>query len=250
MKHNRIMVLLSIIFIFIFSTQIVGASKEIIVEYPFYLRARIHDSHTASVQFEIAEENNQRTCQMYKFTIRHNNEHPHSMPEQNLTFWRNSIELKHLAAGDYNVCAIICSEQLRSAKHHYEHYIKKNRTMPIIACVHFHAFRPHLLVLTLYVLVLIFLIISQIIYSLRKRQFKARIRMALIEIENSLQKWRSAQTSSTSTDHIQSYSILQSLINLPALPTEHLVSLQLPSNNDEPNPVIFHLDNPTEETAL
>ncbi len=229
----------------------VGASKEIIVESPFYLRARIHDSQTTSVQFEIAGENNQRTCQMYKFTIRRNHEYPYSMPEQNLTFWRNSLELKHLPAGHYKVCAIICSEQLRQAKYHYQQYMKKNRTRPIKACVNFHVFRPHLLVLTLYILVAIFLTISQIIYSLRKRKFQARIKMALIEVENSLQKWRATQTSSASTDHIQSYSILQSLVTLPTSLIENSTPSQPQSNNDEQHPVIFHLEIPNEhQTSL
>jgi hypothetical protein len=197
---------LFIIFVFIFPIQIIGASPEIIVEKPFYLRARILDFQTVNVLFEIAEENNQRTCQMYKFTIRRNQEKSYSMPEQNLTCWSNSLELKHLPSGDYRVCASICSERLRQRKYHY---MKKNRTIPIIACVNFHAYRPHLLVLTLYFLVFILLTISHIIFSLRKRQFQARIRMALTEVENSLQKWRSTQTS---TDHIGSYSILQSLV--------------------------------------
>jgi hypothetical protein len=236
------MVLLFIICIFILPSPIEGFSKEVIVENPFYLRARILDFQTANVLFEIAEINAHRTCQMYKFTIRRNNEHPYSMPELNLTFWRNSLELKHLAAGHYKVCAIICSENLRQPEYHYQ-YKKKNHTIPITACVQFDAFRPHLLVLTLYILVFIFLTISQIIYSLRKRQFQARIKAALIEVENTLQKWRS--NTETSIDQTQSYSILQSIVSLPASPIDHLTSPQLQSNDDEQHTPIFHLDHLT-----
>jgi hypothetical protein len=238
-QNDRIMVLLFIVFIFIFPAQIKGVNKEIIVESPFYLRARIHDTQTASVLFEIALENNQRTCQMYKFTIRRNSEYPYSMSEQNLTFWRNSLELKHLAVGHYKVCAIICSEHLRSPKFHYEFNEKRNRTTPITACVQFDAFRPHLLVLTLYILVFIFLTISQVMFSLRKRQVQARIKMALIELENTVQKWRT--NTETSGDHMQSYTILQSLITLPASPVEHSSS-QPHLIEDEQHPIIFHLD--------
>jgi hypothetical protein len=242
-QTNGMMVVLFLVFIFPLSNIMVQASKEIIVEKPFYLRARMHDSQTATVEFEIAGENNQRTCQMYKFTIRRNNEYPYSMPEQNLTFWSNSLELKHLAAGDYNVCAIICSERLRQTKSHYQLYVKNNHTTPIIACVSFHAFRTHLLILTLYILVFIFLTISQIIFSLRKRQFQARIKMALIEVENSLQKWRTAQAT---TDHTQSYTILQSLLTLPGTPIEHSVASLPQINDDEHHPVVFHLEIPNE----
>ena len=241
-----IMVLLFIICIFINPAQIEGFSKEVIVEKPFYLRARILDSQTANVIFEIAELSAQRTCQMYKFTIRRNNEHPYSMPEVNLTFWRASLELKHLAAGSYKVCAIICSEKLRQPKYYYQYQLyKKNHSIPITACVHFDAYRPHLLILTLYVLVFIFLTISQIIFSLRKRQIQARIKAALIEVENSLQKWRS--NTETSIDQIQSYTILQSIVSLPASPTDHLTSPPLQPNDDEQHPPIFHLDHSTEQ---
>ena len=238
------------VMLLILLVQIVGASKEILVENPFYLRARIHDSHSAHVQFEIAGETNQRLCQMYKFTIRRNRELAYSMEEQNLTYWRNSLELKDLAAGNYRVCAIICSEHLRKENYHYEKYLKKNRSTPVTACVNFQAFRPHLLILTLYILVLIFLVGSHVVYSLRKRQFQARMKMALTEVENALQKWRSNPTPSASIELNASSTILQSLVALPTSPIEHAV-LQIPSSeqtttDEHPSPIIFHLDNTNE----
>jgi hypothetical protein len=246
-QNNRKMVLLFMVLVFTFLTQMVKASKEILVESPFYLRARIHDSHTASVLFEIARENNQRTCQMYKFTIHRNEELPYSMPEQNLTYWRNSLELQHLPAGKYRVCVIICSEHLRQAKLHYKNYGKKNRTIPVKACVEFQAFRSHFLVLTLYILVIIFLVFSHIVYSLRKRQFQARMKLALIEIENTVQKWRSNPQTNTSSEHIQSTTILQSVIILPTSPVEYSVPAPpVQSNNDEHHPIIFHLESTNE----
>ena len=66
------------------SIRMIGAIKETIIESPFYLRARIQDSQTASVQFRIARGSDQRTCQRYKFTICRNHEYPYSMPEQNI----------------------------------------------------------------------------------------------------------------------------------------------------------------------
>jgi hypothetical protein len=239
------MFLLVVVYLFVLSNQMVGAIPEIIVETPFYLRARMQDFQSASIQFEIDLSSGQRTCQMYKFTIRRNQEYPYSMPEQNLTFWRNSLELKHLAAGRYRICAIICSEQLR------EDNKKNNRTTPITTCLIFDAFRPHFLILTLYFLVVTLLIFSQIIFSLRKRKFKARIKMALIEVENTLQKWRSAQTQSEITDHTQSYSILQSLVTLPASPTEHSMPPLIHTTDDKQptsssHPIIFHLELPSE----
>ncbi|CAF1197493.1 unnamed protein product [Adineta ricciae] len=226
--------------------QIGGAIKEIIVQEPFYLRARIQDSRTASVLFEIARENDQRTCKMYQYTVRRNREYPHSMPEQNLTFWRNSLELKHLDAGDYRVCAIICSEHLRQNNTLLlQQY--KNRSLPISACINFRAYRSHFLILTLYILVFIILAFSQIIFSLRKRKFKARIKSALVEVENALQKWRNAQTPSTSVDHNQSYTILQSLVTLPASPIDHSKAPPVTlTTSDEPrpsHPIIFHIEN-------
>ena len=215
------MVLLSIILMFTFFVQTLGTSKEIIVEYPFYLRARMHDSHTANVLFQIARKSGQRTCQMYKFTIRRNHQEPYSMPEQNLTFWRNSLELQHLDAGHYRVCAIICSEQLLGSQHHDAEYEKKNRTKPTTACVYFHASRTHGLILTLYILVFLFLVILHIIYSLRKRQFQARVKKALFEFENYLQKRHTTQASSISTDPIESIGILRSFVTLPASLAEY-----------------------------
>ncbi|UJR37372.1 hypothetical protein I4U23_030080 [Adineta vaga] len=226
---------------------VIGVDKEIIVESPFYLRARILDSHTVNVQFEIGRENEQRSCQNYKFTIRRNQENPYSMPEQNLTFWRNSLELQHLSAGQYQVCAIICSEHLPHVKHHNQSYMQKNRTLSIKTCVHFQAFRPHLLVLTLYVLVIIFLTISQIIFSLRKRRFHERMKWAKMEVENSLQKLRTTQISSSAAENTQSYNILRSLVTLPATPVDYSVpSPPIQSNDDEQRPIIFHLEPPNE----
>lgn len=232
--------------------QIVDASKEILVKNPFYLRARIYDSHSANVQFEIAGETKYRTCQMYKFTVRRNREPVYSMEEQNLTYWRNSLELKDLAAGDYRVCAIICSEHLRQLKYHYENYLKKtNRTSPITACVNFQAFRPHLLILTLYILVFIFLVGSHTVYSLRKRQFQARMKMALVEVESTLQKWRSnPPPPPPTTEPTLSSTTLQNLVPLPTSPVEHSTLSSPPlveqANSDEHQEIMFHLNNPNE----
>ncbi|CAF4973234.1 unnamed protein product, partial [Rotaria socialis] len=44
--------------------------------------------------------------------------------------------------------------------------------------------------------------------------------MSLLELESSLQKWRASQAAHVSTDQTHSYHILQSLINLPAVPIE------------------------------
>jgi hypothetical protein len=244
-KNNKMMVLLFIICLIGISIQTVGAIKEILVENPFYLRARIHDSQTASVQFEIAHENDQRTCQMYKFTIRRNHESSYSMPEQNLTFWRNSLELKHLAVGDYRICAIICSEYLKQPHSYYQMFQKKHRSTPISACVNIHTYRSHFLILTLYILVFLILTFSQIIFTLRKRKIQARIKTALIEVESTLQKWCTAQTSSESGDHTQTYRILQSLVTLPASPVEYSITSPFHSSIEEhrpSHPIIFHLD--------
>ena len=236
--------------LWIFFVQIVGTSKEILVKNPFFLRARIYDSHSANVQFEIAGETQYRTCQMYKFTVRRNREPVYSMEEQNLTYWRNSLELKDLAAGHYRVCAIICSEHLRQSKYHYEKYLKKNRTTPITTCLTFQAFRPHLLILTLYILVFIFLVGSHTVYSLRKRQFQARMKMALVEVESTLQKWRSNPTSPPTTEPTLSSTTLQNLVPLPTSPVDHSTlpspSLVEQANSDEHQEIIFHLDNPNE----
>lgn len=229
----------------------VESVKEIIVETPFYLRARVHDVHTASVQFEIGEEKYQRTCQKYKFTIRRNQEYPYTMPEQNLTFWRNSLELKKLAMGDYRICAIICSEYLKQSVHpSYELINKRNRSAPISACVNIHAYRSHFLVLTLYILVFIILVFSQIIFSLRKRKIRAHIKTALFDVENALQKLRSAQPTTVSTDGSHSFYILQSLVNLPTIPIDHSVASSTHSLVEEHqplHPITFHLDLPSEQ---
>ena len=217
--------------------RVVGSVKEIIVENPFYLRARMQDGHTASVLFEIGREKDQRTCQMYKFTIRHNREYPYAMPEQNLTFWRNSLELKHLAEGNYRICAVICSEHLSS-----EFVNKRNRSTPISACVNIHAARSHFLVLTLYILVFFFLGFSQIIFSLQKRKARAGIKTALIDVENALQKWRSTQTTTASTDGPHSFSILQSLVSFPTVPLDQSILSLYHSAGEEHHPITFHLD--------
>lgn len=218
--------------LFIFPVQIVQGVTDIIVERPFYLRARIRDSHTASVKFEIAEADEQRTCQRYKFTIRRNRERPYSMPEQNLTFWRNSLELKHLAAGKYRICAILCSE-------HDQATISsgQNSTAPISACLTIRAYRSHFLVLTLYVLVVTFLAFSQMVFTLRKRKFQARIKTTLVEVEHALQKWRSSQVT---TQQPGSYNTLQSLVTLPASPILTVTDDQDPRRLS--SPIIFHLD--------
>lgn len=205
---------------------------DIIVEQPFYLRARIHDSQSATVQFEIARDNAQRSCQRYKFMIRRNHDYFYAMPEQNLTFWRNTLELKHLSAGRYRICAIICSEYLvRSLVPTHEVFRRKNHSIPIETCVHIRAYRSHFLVLTLYILVFIFLAFSQMIFTFRKRKFRARITSTLMEIENSLQKHLGNQ--STPAPH--TYSILQTLVTNPALPvTDQSISFHLDFSSESP----------------
>lgn len=239
----------------IFLCRMVGSVKEIIVENPFYLRARVYDAHTANVQFEIGRDKNQRTCQMYKFTIRHNRDYPYAMPEQNLTFWRNSLELKHLAEGNYRICAVICSEYLKRSTHlSYEFVSKRNRSTPISACVNIHAYRSHFLVLTLYILVFIILAFSQIIFSLRRRKTRASIKTALIDVEHAIQKWRSSQTTTTttSTDGPHSFTILQSLVGFPTVPVDQTI-LSLYHSVDEEHqslhPINFHLGLPNEPSA-
>ncbi|CAF4254331.1 unnamed protein product [Rotaria sp. Silwood2] len=192
------MSLLCIVCLLSIPIQILGNIKETIVENPFYLRARMHDSQTANVQFEIALNINQRSCQMYKFTIRHDDNF-YSMPEQNLTFWRNSLELKYLSVGNYRICAIICSEY--SKPYHSLYYIfkKENSLKPISACVNIYAYRSHYLILTLYLLVFLVLAFSQISFSLRKRRFEARMKDNLIKFENTSQKWHSISTLSISS---------------------------------------------------
>jgi hypothetical protein len=246
------MLVLHVAVVLVLRLELVQATKEVIIQKPFYLRARLHDTHAATVIFEIAPEKDQRSCQMYKFTIRRNRENLTSMPEQNLTFWRNSLELKHLSAGQYRVCAIICSEQLRAHPHQPQHLDKKNRSIPISTCVEFQAYRSHFLVLTLYVLVLILLTLSQITFSLRKRKIQARIKLALVEVENSLQKWRSSQTNFSSAENTPCYSILQSIVHLPASPVEHSLSspASLITTHDQPHasPAVHFQLEPSNET--
>ena len=244
------MALMPLAYVVLVSLTAVDAMKEIIVESPFYLRARVHDSQTASVQFEIARENDQRTCRMYKFTVRRNRETAYAMPEQNLTFWRNSLELKHLAVGEYRICAVICSEHGHPLNSTLSLLLRTNRTRPITACLNIRAFRSHFLILTLYFLVFTFLALSQLMFTLRKRKVHARIKLALAEVEHAVQKWRTSQTPSASIDQTQSYAILQSLVTLPASPIEHSISSpMLPTNDDDDEPfnrttcpIIFHLD--------
>lgn len=173
------------------------ATKEIIVENPFFLRARIYDAHTATVLFEISRGSRQRTCKNYRFTVRRNSAALYSMPEQNLTFWRNSLEMKHLDYGKYRVCAIICSENF--GIYALVPQLMRNSSSPVMACVNFRVPRSHFLILTLYVLVFMFLAISQITYSLRKREFHQRIKYTIHEIENSVHRWRLSQTSNDAT---------------------------------------------------
>jgi hypothetical protein len=245
-KNNKTMVLLHLVCLLASSIQMVEAYKDIIVEHPFYLHARIYDSQSAHVKFEIDRENNQRTCQMYKFTIRRNREHPYSMPEQNLTYWTNSLELKHLAVGNYRICAIICSEHIKKS-HTYYIFNKKNYSTPITNCIKIRSSGSHFLILTLYILVVIILVFSQIVFTLRRRKVKARIKAALIEVENTIQKWRSSQASSISNENRQSCTILQNLITLPASPLEHSVTTSsfhpMVDEHRLSQPVIFHLEN-------
>ncbi|CAF1239474.1 unnamed protein product [Rotaria sp. Silwood1] len=57
--------------------QIFDTMKEIIVASRFHLHVRMHNSQSASVYFKIAKGNHQQICQMYKFTISHNHQHPY-----------------------------------------------------------------------------------------------------------------------------------------------------------------------------
>ncbi|CAF3196554.1 unnamed protein product [Rotaria socialis] len=181
------MILLFMIILLSIPVRIVGSNKETIIESPFYLRARIHDSRTVNVQFEIAHDGDQRGCQMYKFTVRHKDKNPYSMPQQNLTFWRNSLELKQLTFGNYRICAIICSEYLK-ANNSYDKIVKKKHlSKPITACVTIRVYRSHFLILTLYILVFIILVLSQIDFSLRKRKLlRAQIDQSFIDLKQIL----------------------------------------------------------------
>ena len=242
-QNNGTMLLIHITCMLIFPRFVRGINKEIIVDSPFHLGARIFDSRTAHVQFEISGKDEQRRCEKYQFTVRRNQETPYSMPEQNLTYWRNSLELQHLPVGQYQVCAIICSEHSQHVKYHYESYMKKNRTLPITACVNFRVLRAHLLILTLYVFVIMFLAISQMIFSLRKRQFHQRIKLALTEVENSLTKRRTTQERPPSIDQTHSYTILQSLVTLPATPIDYTIPYPpVETNETVERPIIFHLE--------
>ncbi|CAM4919435.1 unnamed protein product [Rotaria socialis] len=213
---------------------------------PFYLRARIHDSRTANLQFEIAQNNNQRECQTYEFTIRHNSKNSHSMPQQNLTFWRNSLELRQLTAGKYNVCVIICSEYLKS-NNSYVEILKKNESLePITACVTIHVYRSHFLFLTLYILVFIILVFSQITFTLRKRKFQARIKHGLTEFEHILHKWHAAQEHMTSTVRRHSSSTFHDLLIQPASSIEHSIASLLHLTAEEhqlPHPTVVPFEN-------
>lgn len=220
-----------------------NGSIEIISQHPFYLRARIHDAHSATVFFEIPEENDQRQCQKYRFTVRRNQEVPISMDEQHFTYWRNSLELKHLSVGNYNVCAIICSERIRNFTSFFEY--RRNVSLPITSCVAFKAYRSHFLILTLYILVFIFLIISQMNSSFRKRKVRDRLQVTLLELENSVQKWRASQgTTASSMEQNPSYNILQTIINLPVTPVDYAAPSPptTTTNINESHPIIFHLD--------
>lgn len=220
----------------------IASHSEISVETPFYLRARLLDARTAHVHFELNREEVPRTCRTYRFTIRRNREQPYAMPEQNLTYWRNSLEMQHLPAGEYHVCATVCAEQ--SDEHN-----AGNGTEPITACVTFPIFRLHLLVFTLYVLVVLFLVISQVIFSLRKRQFHERIKLAMVEVEGSLQKWRSAQPPSASTDRTMSYNTLHQVLTIPTSPVDLCTPPVMQINDNEPHPIVFQLEPPSEVQA-
>lgn len=244
------MIVLHLLLLATFFSGCCTGSKEIISEEPFYIRARVHDAHSATVLFEIPRENDHRQCQKYRFTVRRNQEVPYSMSEENFTYWRNSLELKDLSVGHYNVCAIICSERIRTFHSIFFEY-RRNISLPIISCVAFKAHRSHFLILTLYLLVLIFLIISQINYSLRKREVRERLHITLLEMESSIQKWRSSQSAAgaaSSMDQTPSYNILQSIVNLPLSPVEHAVTSPTTTitSAGEHHPIIFHLDSSQE----
>ncbi|CAF1387825.1 unnamed protein product [Rotaria magnacalcarata] len=191
---------------------------------PFYLRARIHDSRTADIQFEIEQNNTQRECRTYEFTIRHNDKNSYSMPQQNLTFWRNSLELTQLTVGKYNICAIICSEYLKT-NDSYDKILKKRASLePIAACVTIRVYRSHFLILTLYILVFIILVFLQITFTLRKRKFHAQIQHSLAEFKHMLHKWNAAQEHMTSTVRRHSSSTLHDLFTQSASSIEHSIA--------------------------
>ena len=150
--------------------------------------------------------------------------------------------------GNYRICAIICSEHLKTSHSSYEVFVKRNRTAPISACVNIHAYRSHFLVLILYILVFLILLFAQIMFSLRKRKFRARIKAAVIDVENNLQKWRTAQT----TDEPHAYNILQTIVSVPAAPIEHAVTTPYHPSLEEhrpSHPIIFHLEIPNEQSV-
>ncbi|CAF1273568.1 unnamed protein product [Rotaria sordida] len=204
--------------------QIFGINKDIIRN-PFDLRARLHGSHTATVQFEIEQNSNQRLCQMYNFTIRYNHQVVYSMSEQNLTCERNSLELKDLTVGDYEICAIICSEYLKQ-DYLYDRVLNKTNTLkPITACINIHVKRAYLLILTIYLLIFMILALAHINYSLRKREFHARVRRTYIEFENSLQQWRTYQKQSMPSHGRQSSHTLHDFLTSSTSPIEHSTAL-------------------------
>jgi hypothetical protein len=135
-------------------------------------------------------------------------------------------------------------------------HLSYNRIFGIIAYIlsfkYIHLYRSHFLDLTLYLLVVLILTISQIIFTLRKRKFQARIKTALIEIEDILHKWRTAEKLLTSDDHTQSYCILQSLVALPASPVEHSITTPFHFSIEEhqpSHPIVFYLDMSNEQPS-
>ncbi|CAF0929784.1 unnamed protein product [Didymodactylos carnosus] len=194
---------------------LIVAEKEISVNEPFHMRARLYNSYSASVQFEIDQSYlHFRNCQQYQFTITRNRELTHYMPAQNFTFWRNSVELIHLAVGFYNVCAIVCSEQFVN-----------NDSIVTINCLTFRSQRSYFLFLTLYLLVFMILAFSQFVFTLKKRKFKAHVKAALSDLELALQRLRTPSMEPNENLTIQ---------NLLLIPTQsHIMT-------DESNVILFN----------
>lgn len=243
--------LLSIVCLLLIAIPTFGMNKDIVINNPFYLRARIHDFQSANVQFEITRNRYQRSCRMYQFTIRHNDDKVYSMPNQYLTFWRNSLELKHLTVGKYNICATICSEYFKRT-FSIKNILKKTYpSKPISTCVSIDIYRTHFLILTLYLLVITILIFSQIIFSLRKRKFQARIKTVLVELERSLQRWHTPSASSTTIDKIRSSTnTLHDFFIQSASSIEHYVEPLFhitPDKHEPSQPTFFHIDSSYED---
>ncbi|CAF1077617.1 unnamed protein product [Didymodactylos carnosus] len=199
------------------------------------MRARLFNSYSASVQFEIDQSYlHFRNCQQYQFTITRNREQIHYMPAQNFTFWRNSLELQHLAVGFYNVCAIICSEQFVN-----------NNSIVTINCLNFRSQRSYFLFLTLYLLVFSILAFSQVMFTLRKRRYKAHIKAALTDLELALQRFHSSSLESAHENFT-----IQNLLFAPIQSTDSTTDEKSVSHFAQPAKQLLRHNNDAHYTTI